>query len=52
MGFLPRAELEKRTDLRRWQVLPKGNHFLPSEQPDALAAEYEAFFGELHDSQG
>jgi len=47
MGFLPRAEVEKRTDLRRWEILPKGGHFLPSEQPEALAAEYKAYFGEI-----
>lgn len=45
--FLPRAEVEKRTDLRRWTVLPCGGHFLPAEQPALLAGEYRAFFGEV-----
>jgi pimeloyl-ACP methyl ester carboxylesterase len=47
MGFLPRAEVARRTDLRRWQVLPRGGHFLPSEQPELLADEYRAYFGEV-----
>ena len=47
MGLLPRAEVAKRTDLRRWQILPRGGHFLPSEQPDLLAAEYKAYFAEV-----
>lgn len=46
MAFLPRREMEKRTNLRRWSVLPRGGHFLPAEQPELLAAEYRAFFGE------
>jgi pimeloyl-ACP methyl ester carboxylesterase len=45
--FLPRAAVEKRTDLRRWQVLPHGGHFLPSEEPGLLAAEYRAFFDDV-----
>ncbi|HJQ16494.1 MAG TPA: epoxide hydrolase [Allosphingosinicella sp.] len=45
--FLPRAEVAKRADLRRWQVLPRGGHFLPAEEPELLAAEYRAFFGQL-----
>ena len=45
--FLPRAAVEKRTDLRRWQVLPRGGHFLPSEEPALLAAEYRAFFADV-----
>jgi pimeloyl-ACP methyl ester carboxylesterase len=47
MAFLPRAEVARRTDLRRWQLLPRGGHFLPAEQPELLAAEYRAFFGEV-----
>jgi hypothetical protein len=47
LGFLPRAEVAKRTDLRRWQVMARGGHFLPTEQPQALAAEYRAFFGNV-----
>lgn len=47
LGFLPRAEVARRTDLRRWQLVPRGGHFLPAEQPEILAAEYRAFFGEV-----
>ncbi len=52
LGFMPRAEVEKRTNLRRWERLPRGGHFLPSEQPELLAAEYRAFFGELQAELG
>jgi len=45
--FLPRAEVAKRTDLRRWQVLERGGHFLPAEQPALLAAEYRAYFADV-----
>jgi pimeloyl-ACP methyl ester carboxylesterase len=45
--FLPRAEVEKRADLRRWTVLPRGGHFLPAEQPALLAADYRAFFADF-----
>jgi pimeloyl-ACP methyl ester carboxylesterase len=47
VAFLPRAEVAKRVDLRRWQVVPRGGHFLPAEQPATLASEYRAFFGEV-----
>ena len=45
--FLPRAEVAKRTDLRRWQVVERGGHFLPAEQPAILAAEYRAYFADV-----
>jgi microsomal epoxide hydrolase len=35
------------TDIRRWTVMPKGGHFAALEQPEALAHEIHAFFGEL-----
>jgi pimeloyl-ACP methyl ester carboxylesterase len=47
IGLLPRAMVAARTDLRRWEILPRGGHFLPAEQPDALAAEYRAFFPDV-----
>ena len=44
----PRSLAEKTyTDIRRWSVLPKGGHFAALEQPEALAREVSAFFGEL-----
>lgn len=41
--LLPRAIAEKRTNLARWSVLPRGGHFLPAEEPEHLADEYRAF---------
>jgi len=35
------------TDIRRWTVMHKGGHFAALEQPEALAAEIQAFFGGL-----
>ena len=45
--LLPRALVAERTNLKRWQMLPRGGHFLPSETPDRLADEYRAFFAEF-----
>ena len=45
--FLPRALVAERTDLRRWQQVAAGGHFLPAEQPDILIDEYRAFFAAL-----
>jgi pimeloyl-ACP methyl ester carboxylesterase len=45
--YLPRRWMEERTDLRRWTILPRGGHFLPREQPEALIGEYRAFFAPL-----
>jgi pimeloyl-ACP methyl ester carboxylesterase len=35
------------TDIRRWTVMPRGGHFAAMEQPEALAAEIQAFFRPL-----
>jgi microsomal epoxide hydrolase len=44
----PRSLAEKTyTDIRRWTVMPKGGHFAALEQPEALAREVVAFFGEF-----
>lgn len=40
---LPRALMERETDLRQWTVLPSGGHFLPVEQAAALVEEYRRF---------
>lgn len=45
--FLPRRLAEKYCDLRRWTVLPRGGHFAPAEQPEAIADEIRAFFRSL-----
>jgi len=35
------------TDIRRWSVMTRGGHFAAMEQPEALAAEIQAFFRPL-----
>ena len=45
--LMPRAAVERQADIRRWQVMEKGGHFLPAETPEALLAEYRAYFGEI-----
>ena len=35
------------TDIRRWNVMPKGGHFAALEQPELLAGEVQALFREL-----
>jgi epoxide hydrolase len=44
---VPRAFCEQYFDLRRYTRLPKGGHFAPVEQPEALAAELLAFLAEI-----
>lgn len=34
-------------DIRRWTPMPRGGHFAAMEQPEALAAEIQAFFRPL-----
>jgi pimeloyl-ACP methyl ester carboxylesterase len=42
---LPRAWVEARfTDLRYWNVLPRGGHFPMLEVPDTFVAELRAAF--------
>ena len=43
--MLPKAVAEERTNLKRWVNADRGGHFLPSENPSALVAEYREFFG-------
>ena len=44
----PRSLAEKvYTDIRRWTPMPKGGHFAALEQPELLANDIRAFFGEL-----
>lgn len=45
--FMPRATAARMSDLRRWELMPRGGHFLPAETPAALLAEYRRFFGEV-----
>ena len=32
------------TNIRRWTDMPRGGHFAAMEQPEALAADIQAFF--------
>ena len=44
----PRSLAERTyTDIRRWTVMSRGGHFAAMEQPEALAAEVQAFFRPL-----
>jgi pimeloyl-ACP methyl ester carboxylesterase len=45
--FMPRAVMERRTDLRRWQVFDHGGHFAPAERPDVVVDELRTFFRPL-----
>jgi microsomal epoxide hydrolase len=40
----PREAAERQFNVQRWNVMPRGGHFAAWEQPDALAAEVQAFF--------
>ena len=47
VALKPRSVAAARSDLRRWQVMERGGHFLPAEDPQALVREYQIFFGEV-----
>lgn len=40
------------SDVRRWRPATVGGHFLPLEEPELLAGELRAFFGELGELSG
>ena len=44
---VPRRFVEEYFDLRRYTRMPRGGHFGPVEQPEALAAELRAFLDDL-----
>jgi pimeloyl-ACP methyl ester carboxylesterase len=46
-GDPPREWVERLYDVRRWTPMPRGGHFAPAEQPEAVARDIAAFFGEL-----
>ncbi|HEY6693086.1 MAG TPA: epoxide hydrolase [Solirubrobacteraceae bacterium] len=46
-GTPPREWAERLYDIRRWTVMPRGGHFAPAEEPEALARDIEAFFRDL-----
>jgi pimeloyl-ACP methyl ester carboxylesterase len=43
----PRAYVERRVNLRRWTIMPRGGHYAPAEQPGAVVADLRAFFGQV-----
>ena len=43
---VPRAVIEKNTDLRQYTVLPSGGHFGAAEQPERLVDDLRRFFHE------
>jgi pimeloyl-ACP methyl ester carboxylesterase len=42
--WAPRRWLERRYNITRWTVLPKGGHFAAFEQPALLVDDVRAFF--------
>ena len=46
-GEPPREWMERLYDVRRWTVMPRGGHFAPVEQPEAVARDISAFFESL-----
>ncbi|CAN5227267.1 epoxide hydrolase [soil metagenome] len=42
--LLPRQVAERKTNLVRWEVQPKGGHYPPSEQPELVIHELTEFF--------
>ena len=45
--YMPRAEAELATNLRRWTIFSAGGHFAPNETPGVVAEELGRFFGAL-----
>jgi pimeloyl-ACP methyl ester carboxylesterase len=46
-GDMPREWAERLYDVRRWTPMPRGGHFPAAEEPELLATDIAAFFGEL-----
>jgi pimeloyl-ACP methyl ester carboxylesterase len=46
-GEPPRSYLERVYNIQRWTVFPRGGHFAPAEQPEAVAADLATFFRDL-----
>jgi len=46
-GRPPREWAERLYNVRRWSPMRKGGHFAPAEQPELLARDIAAFFGDL-----
>lgn len=43
-GIPPRKFVERQYHIKQWTVLPRGGHFLASEEPDLLATDIRAAF--------
>jgi pimeloyl-ACP methyl ester carboxylesterase len=48
----PRAWVVRFGRVDRWTELDRGGHFLEWEQPELVAADLRAFFGELRRDRG
>jgi pimeloyl-ACP methyl ester carboxylesterase len=46
-GVAPREWAERLYDVRRFTPMPRGGHFPATEEPELLAGDIAAFFGEL-----
>ena len=46
-GEPPREWAERLYDVHRWSPMPRGGHFAPAEEPERLARDIAAFFGQL-----
>ena len=46
-GVPPRSWYERLYRIERWNLGPRGGHFVAAEQPNWLAADIAAFFREL-----
>jgi pimeloyl-ACP methyl ester carboxylesterase len=45
-GVLPREWAEQIYNVKRWTLMPRGGHFAAVEEPELLARDVSAFFGE------
>jgi pimeloyl-ACP methyl ester carboxylesterase len=46
-GRAPREWAERLYNVCRWTSMPRGGHFAPAEEPELLARDIAAFFGDL-----
>ncbi len=44
VALFPRKWVQSYYNLKRWTRMPKGGHFAPMEEPDALVSDIRAFF--------
>lgn len=42
--LMPRSIAARKTNLQRWEVMPVGGHYPPSEQPELVVRELREFF--------